>query len=58
MLAGGNLSNHQMAQHLGVSVRTVETHLHRVYMKLGLSGRAELVSMWHDGLRTGEQART
>jgi DNA-binding CsgD family transcriptional regulator len=38
--AGG--SNKQIAGHLHVSVRTVESHLQRAYEKLGISGRHEL----------------
>jgi DNA-binding CsgD family transcriptional regulator len=42
-------SNQQIAQHLSVSVNTVETHLKHVYAKLGIRSRLELV-----GRRTDE----
>lgn len=41
LLAQGH-SNQQIADHLGVSVKTVETHRTRLREKLGLKGRAEL----------------
>jgi DNA-binding NarL/FixJ family response regulator len=34
------LTNHEVADRLFLSRRTVDTHLHRVYEKLGVSGRA------------------
>jgi DNA-binding CsgD family transcriptional regulator len=42
MLAARGLSSHAIASRLCLSVRTVETHLARVYLKLGISGRSEL----------------
>jgi DNA-binding NarL/FixJ family response regulator len=41
-LAAHGVSNAEIAQRLGLSIRTVETHLQRVYTKLGIHGRAEL----------------
>jgi DNA-binding CsgD family transcriptional regulator len=41
-LAARGMSDRAIAEQLGVSVRTVETHLGRVYAKLGLSGRTGL----------------
>ncbi|MHA7239320.1 LuxR C-terminal-related transcriptional regulator [Arthrobacter sp. TMS1-12-1] len=42
LVAGGG-SNRDVAEALCVSVRTIEGHLHRIYVKLGLSGRADLI---------------
>jgi DNA-binding NarL/FixJ family response regulator len=44
-LAARGLSNRQIAEHLVVSVRTVDNHLHRVYGKLGITRRAELAAI-------------
>jgi DNA-binding CsgD family transcriptional regulator len=41
-LAAGGASNVEIAQSLFVTIKTVETHLGRVYRKLGISGRREL----------------
>lgn len=41
-LAASSLTNRQVAESLFVTVKTVETHLGRVYQKLGISTRAEL----------------
>ena len=42
MLAAGGLPSQAIATRLCLSVRTVETHLARVYAKLGIGGRSEL----------------
>lgn len=42
MLAAGGLSSSTIAERLCLSVRTVDTHLARVYFKLGIGGRTEL----------------
>lgn len=47
-LAAHGLSNPQIAHHLVISRRTVETHLARAYRKLGVDGRGDLA------LRLGE----
>jgi DNA-binding CsgD family transcriptional regulator len=44
LLAANGRSTREIADRLGVSTRTVETHLARVYRKLGVSGRAELTT--------------
>ena len=41
-LAASGMSNKQIAQTLFVTVKTVETHLHRTYQKLEVSSRAQL----------------
>lgn len=38
------LTNAQAAERLGVSPRTIETHLHRVFAKLGVTSRARLIA--------------
>jgi DNA-binding CsgD family transcriptional regulator len=43
-LAGGGLSNKQIAERLYVSERTVENHLYRIFIKLGVSSREELAT--------------
>jgi DNA-binding CsgD family transcriptional regulator len=42
LLASAGRSSRDIGEHLGMSTRTVDTHLARVYRKLGISGRAEL----------------
>lgn len=42
-LAAAGLSNQEIADQLGISKRTVETHLNRVYAKLGIDSRLQLV---------------
>lgn len=42
-LAASGLTNRQVAEALFITVKTVETHLARVYQKLGVSVRGELV---------------
>jgi len=44
-MAASGLTNRQVAEALFVTVKTVETHLARVYQKLGLGSRAELVQV-------------
>jgi len=42
MLAAQDLTSKEIAERLFVSVRTVDNHLQRAYMKLGVTGRSEL----------------
>jgi DNA-binding CsgD family transcriptional regulator len=41
-LAAEGLTNREVAQHLFLTVRTVEMHLTHAYRKLGVSSRREL----------------
>ena len=45
-LASRGMSDRAIAEQLGVSVRTVESHLARAYAKLGLPGRTALTSVF------------
>jgi two-component system nitrate/nitrite response regulator NarL len=38
------LSNREIAEKLGLTVGTVKVHLHRIYGKLGVRSRSELMS--------------
>ena len=42
LLAAAGASSRQVGERLHLSTRTVDTHLARVYRKLGITGRAEL----------------
>ena len=44
LLAAAGRSSRDIGEHLGLSTRTVDTHLARVYRKLGITGRAELAA--------------
>ena len=41
-LAKNGMGNRDIAQHIGVSVRTIEGHLYQAYSKLGITTRAQL----------------
>jgi DNA-binding CsgD family transcriptional regulator len=41
-LAAGGLSNRQIAQHLFITLPTVESHLRHAFQKLGITSRADL----------------
>jgi DNA-binding CsgD family transcriptional regulator len=45
MLAAAGLSNRQIADRLSVSVRTVEGHLYRIFAKLGIEHRDQLIHL-------------
>lgn len=44
-LVAEGLSNPQIGERLSVSRRTVSTHLYRIFKKVGVSSRAELVAV-------------
>lgn len=44
-LAVEGLSNQQIAERLVISKRTVDNHLHQIYGKLGIGGRADLAAL-------------
>jgi ATP/maltotriose-dependent transcriptional regulator MalT len=48
MLAAAGLSNRQIAQRLSVSVRTVEGHVYRIFAKLGIECREQLIQLVSD----------
>jgi DNA-binding NarL/FixJ family response regulator len=41
-LASRGLRNREIAERLGVAVRTVDNHLHQAYSKLGIGSRGDL----------------
>jgi DNA-binding CsgD family transcriptional regulator len=45
MLAAAGLSNRQIAERLSVSVRTVEGHVYRIFAKLGIEHRDQLIRL-------------
>jgi DNA-binding CsgD family transcriptional regulator len=45
MLVAGGLSNRQIADRLSVSVRTVDRHLYRIFAKLGIERRKQVVHL-------------
>ena len=49
-LVSEGLSNRQVAEQLFLSPRTVEYHLYKVYPKLGIASRAELIRCWGERL--------
>lgn len=49
-LVAQGMSNHGIAQEVGISVRTAETHRSRIMKKVGVRNAAELAS-WFGGLR-------
>ena len=49
LLAVGARSNRQIAQHLFITLATVETHLRHVFRKLGITARADLPAQLADG---------
>jgi ATP/maltotriose-dependent transcriptional regulator MalT len=52
ILAAAGLSNRQIAERLSVSVRTVEGHVYRIFAKLGIEHREQLIHLV-TGVRSG-----
>jgi ATP/maltotriose-dependent transcriptional regulator MalT len=52
ILAAAGLSNRQIAERLSVSVRTVEGHVYRIFAKLGIEHREQLIHLV-TGARSG-----
>ncbi len=50
-LVADGLADKEIAVKLGVSARTVRTHLERLYQRYGLHSRSAAVALW---LRSGE----
>ena len=50
-LAARGLSNREIARNVGCSEGVVKLHLHRVYWKLGVQGRAGLIARVHSELK-------
>ena len=60
LLAVGGRSSRAIGDHLGLSTRTVDTHLAHVYRKLGIAGRSELavaLDVSSRGLRSRRRRR-
>ena len=51
-LASKRRRNREIADHLGISVRTVDNHLASLYRKLGINRRDEL-STWFENAGNG-----
>jgi DNA-binding NarL/FixJ family response regulator len=51
-LVAGGLANKQIARHLGISERTVKSHLTNVFQRIGVTGRTQ-AALWaeRNGLR-------
>jgi DNA-binding CsgD family transcriptional regulator len=44
LLAAGGRTSAEIGEHLHLSTRTIDTHLARVYRKLGIAGRVGLAA--------------
>jgi DNA-binding CsgD family transcriptional regulator len=56
-MAAAGLTNREIGQKLYLSHRTVESHLYRIFPKLGITSRAQLAGVLADGA-TSDGART
>jgi LuxR family maltose regulon positive regulatory protein len=43
-----NMSNKEIAIALGLSIVTVKSHLKKIYIKLGVSSKAEAIRIFHN----------
>jgi DNA-binding CsgD family transcriptional regulator len=57
VLAARGRSSREIAQLQTLSVRTVDNHLHNVYLKLGITGRTELVSIFEPDAGVGPASK-
>lgn len=48
-LVAAGCSNKEIASRLGISARTIETHLRRLYSRWGVNNRAAVVAKWLSG---------
>ena len=46
-MAAEGMTNREIGERLYLSHRTVSSHLHRIFPKLGITSRSELASMLH-----------
>jgi DNA-binding CsgD family transcriptional regulator len=51
------MSNKDLAVQLGITMATVKAHLTRVFQKLGVHGRGELIAAYHGTLVPGARDR-
>jgi DNA-binding CsgD family transcriptional regulator len=50
-LAARGLANKEIARHLSIAVHTVDVHLSRAYLKLGVRSRSQLAAQLTPGAR-------
>lgn len=51
------MSNRELAEHLGIRLATVKAHLTRVFQKLDVNGRGELIAAYHGTRVPGSRDR-
>ncbi|HEV2920927.1 MAG TPA: helix-turn-helix transcriptional regulator, partial [Actinomycetota bacterium] len=50
-LAGQGLANHEIGARLYLSTHTISYHLHKIYTKLGITSRGQLITLDLDDAR-------